>query len=331
MADCPMLVELNVDGSDVHARLPQRFRLAQNVTEVGSDPAHGHALVLPSTPFIHPRHCVVAHTEPGVVTVTPCHPEAETYVNGQRIFETTFLSHGCTVRFGRNHVFRFLDPAQDMRTASSVTLPNPEAYANYAHYPGPNGSGPPRMNGNGNGYRPEVSPMGVQGPAMTPVAGAGGRDNILPAVLEFREETEDAFFDAITIGLDVDPVQFKLAPTYTIYMATRFRASTHYRPELIPEERAIRLTAMLDAVADSIFGTVESNHRDSATLAFWMANSSELLHFLKSDRHITSFSLRAQDILAETVHNAFKFLVRFFQEELELSMPGIGNIQLFVH
>ena len=54
-----------------------------------------------------------------------------------------------------------------------------------------------------------------------------------------------------------------------------------------------------------------------------MANSSELLHFLKSDRHITAFSLRAQDILAETVHNAFKFLVEFFQSELEMCMPGI--------
>ena len=81
-----------------------------------------------------------------------------------------------------------------------------------------------------------------------------GRDNILPAVLEFREDTEDDFFSAITIHLDVNTVQFKLAPTYTIYMATRFRASTHYRPELIPEERAIRLTEMLDAVADCIFG-----------------------------------------------------------------------------
>ena len=48
-----------------------------------------------------------------------------------------------------------------------------------------------------------------------------GRDNILPAVLEFREETEEAFFNAITVSLDVNPVQFKLAPTYTIYMATR--------------------------------------------------------------------------------------------------------------
>ncbi len=150
-----------------------------------------------------------------------------------------------------------------------------------------------------------------------------GRDNILPAVLEFREDTEDSFFNAITLSLEVNAVQFKLAPTYTIYMATRFRASTHYRPELIPEERAVRLTAMLDNVSDMIFATVESSQRDSSSLAFWMANSSELLHFLKSDRHITAFSLRAQDILAETVHNAFKFLVAFFQEELEMAMPAV--------
>ena len=70
-------------------------------------------------------------------------------------------------------------------------------------------------------------------------------------------------------------------------------------------------------------GTVDHAVSDSSTLAFWMANSSELLHFLKSDRHITAFSLRAQDILAETVHNAFKFLVEFFQAELEMCMPGI--------
>ncbi len=30
----------------------------------------------------------------------------------------------------------------------------------------------------------------------------------------------------------------------------RFRASTHYRPELVPEERAVRLTEMLNRVAD---------------------------------------------------------------------------------
>ena len=159
MSDMPILVELDIDGKDIHTRLPQRFRLSQKVFEVGSDPnlaAHsgGHALVLPQTPFMHPRHCVIAHTEPGLITVTPSHPEAEVYVNGQRIAETTFLNQGCTLRFGRNHVFRFLDPAADVRTVSSVTLPpapsvqdlqgGPEG--NYAYYGPPPPQGRP-MNG----------------------------------------------------------------------------------------------------------------------------------------------------------------------------------------
>jgi hypothetical protein len=50
-----------------------------------------------------------------------------------------------------------------------------------------------------------------------------GRDAILPAVLEFREDTESAFFNALTMNLDPTSVNFKLAPTYTLYMATRYR------------------------------------------------------------------------------------------------------------
>jgi len=46
---------------------------------------------------------------------------------------------------------------------------------------------------------------------------------------------------------------------------------------------------------------------DPASLAFWMANSAELLHFLKCDRHISAFSLDAQDILADTVQAAFRY------------------------
>lgn len=53
--------------------------------------------------------------------------------------------------------------------------------------------------------------------------GVAGRDPILPAVLEFREESEDAFLHAITTDLDPTDIQFKLAPTYTLYMAARFR------------------------------------------------------------------------------------------------------------
>lgn len=73
---------------------PQKFAIAANVTEVGTDPAiqggGGQCLLLPPAPFLYPRHCVLAHTE-GIVTLTPSHREAETFVNNQRIFETTIL------------------------------------------------------------------------------------------------------------------------------------------------------------------------------------------------------------------------------------------------
>ena len=50
----------------------------------------GQCMLLPPGPMLFPRHCVLAHTE-GIVTITPSHREAETFVNGQRVFETTIL------------------------------------------------------------------------------------------------------------------------------------------------------------------------------------------------------------------------------------------------
>ncbi len=108
-----------------------------------------------------------------------------------------------------------------------------------------------------------------------------GKDNILPAVLEFREESEEAFFDSITVSLETGRVQFKLAPTYTIYMATRFRASTHYRPELVPEERAVRLTEMLNNVAEKV-----TNKNDISGIFFQGETLKHEKHFA---RHTTAF------------------------------------------
>ena len=116
-------------------------------------------------------------------------------------------------------------PPGDFLHGSSATLPDMRNNSNYVHYP-------PHTHGGGQLQR--------------------GKDAILPAVLEFREETEDAFFNSLTVNLDPASCSFKLAPTYTIYMATRFRASTHYRPELVPEDRAVRLTEMLNRVGDKV-------------------------------------------------------------------------------
>lgn len=58
------------------------------------------------TAGLKPRHCVLAYTN-GIVTLTPSSRDADVYVNGQRIYETTILHHGTIVRFGRTYYFRF--------------------------------------------------------------------------------------------------------------------------------------------------------------------------------------------------------------------------------
>ena len=65
-----------------------------------------------------------------MVTLTPCSPQAETYVNGQRLAETTLLQAGCVVRFGRNpaHQFRFVDPSHEFRTPAASTALNYERF-----------------------------------------------------------------------------------------------------------------------------------------------------------------------------------------------------------
>ncbi|CAK1553482.1 unnamed protein product [Leptosia nina] len=157
-----------------------------------------------------------------------------------------------------------------------------------------------------------------------------GQEAILPAVLEFPEAGQAQFLAAVITRLDPHAPAFKLAPVYTLYLCARYRASTHYRPELTPTERAHKLTAFLHHVATLIHATVQERCSDSAAQAFWMANASELLHFLKCDRHISSFSTQAQELLPTTVQNAFSNLVSCFQEELrvavsELARPGAAD------
>merc|ERR1719411_1221824 len=295
----PFLLELTPDGGD------RIVRLQMSVTEVGTEVGVGGVRL----PGLLPRHCLIAHTE-GAVTVTPCSPQAEVIVNNQRATETTILQHGSVLKLAQT-VWRFLDPAcTENPRHSQATLPNRSIHGSTATLPGQ-----------------EQFHDGMRSTSSNYVSfSAGqnrGKDAILPAVLEFREETERGFFNALTFGLDPSSINFKLAPTYTIYMATRFRASTHYKPELVPEERAVRLTEMLNRLAAMILAVIQQSPapHQAPTLSFWMANASELLHFLKSDRHITAFSLQAQDMLAEAVHEAFKKLVIALQTELEHVLP----------
>ncbi|XP_053670989.1 afadin [Anopheles nili] len=157
--------------------------------------------------------------------------------------------------------------------------------------------------------------------AATSISGEpGGQEPILPAVLEFPEQNQEPFLQSVISELDVNSPNFKLAPVYTLYLCARYRASTHYRPDLQPTERAHKLTVFLHHVANLIQSVVQEQYTDAKILSFWMANSSEFLHFLKSDRHISAFSVQAQEVLAESVQTAFRNLVSIFHVELSQTL-----------
>lgn len=109
----PYLIQLTPDGRELEYK-PKIYYIQSNVTEVGSENSSGsttHFFPL-FAPHILPQHSVIASND-GVVTVTPCSSDAETTVNGARIYETTKLRHGMIVRFGRVHTFRYVDPVRE--------------------------------------------------------------------------------------------------------------------------------------------------------------------------------------------------------------------------
>ncbi|KAK3747774.1 hypothetical protein QZH41_008799 [Actinostola sp. cb2023] len=151
-------------------------------------------------------------------------------------------------------------------------------------------------------------------------------DDKLPATLEFLETGEDAFFAAVVSEVNGQAVHFKLAPTYTLYMCSRYRMSPAYRTELMDHQRGERLGVTLLKIANMARSTIRENAEVPGSLAFWMANCSELLHFIKQDRDMSPYTKdgqpNGQQVLAQSVHQAFRDFVRCVQNELRTVMAA---------
>uniref|UniRef100_A0AAZ3SJ52 Afadin n=1 Tax=Oncorhynchus tshawytscha TaxID=74940 RepID=A0AAZ3SJ52_ONCTS len=236
-------------------------------------------------PGILPHHCKLMHTE-GLVTVTPHSLEAETYVDGQRVTETTVLRSGATLQFGASHVFKFVDPSYD-------------------HSMGKGGPGPMMRGRHKSGSQDSLSP-----------------EVTLPASIEFRDNSEDTFLTAIINYTNSSTVHFKLSPTYVLYMTCRYVMSSHYRPDIGPSERTHKVIAIVNKMVSMMEGVIQKQKNIAGALAFWMANASELLNFIKQDKDLSRITLDAQDVLAHLVQMAFKYLVQCLQSDLSNYMPA---------
>ncbi|XP_028579751.2 afadin isoform X23 [Podarcis muralis] len=342
----PYLVELSPDGSDSRDK-PKLYRLQLSVTEVGTEKFDDNSIQL-FGPGIQPHHCDLTNMD-GVVTVTPRSIDAETYVEGQRISETTMLQSGMKVQFGTSHVFKFVDPIQDhipkgrldaghmvksSRLKAGAVQETTFDLEGDVH----SGTGLPaskstnrldsdRMSASSTAERGMVKPMiRIEQQDYHRQDGrpqdAHGPELILPASIEFRESSEDSFLSAIINYTNSSTVHFKLSPTYVLYMACRYVLSSQYRPDISPAERTHKVIAIVNKMVSMMEGVIQKQKNIAGSLAFWMANASELLNFIKQDRELSRITLDAQDVLAHLVQMAFKYLVHCLQSELNNYMPA---------
>ncbi|XP_040015860.2 afadin isoform X34 [Gasterosteus aculeatus] len=325
----PYLVELSPDGSDSRDK-PKLYRLQQSVTEVGSDCTEDGAIQLLG-PGILPHHCNLMHSE-GMVTVTPHGPDADTFVDGQRLNETTVLRSGSTLQFGSVHVFKFVDPMFDQggkrETAAMMRSRHKSGSVPETTFDlqGDVHSGAPLPTSKSSGEmeRGMVKPMirGEQQDNRSQDASVDRTELILPAGIEFRDNSEDTFLSAIINYTNSSTVHFKLSPTYVLYMACRYVLSPSYRPDMSPSERTHKVIAIVNKMVSMMEGVIQKQKNIAGALAFWMANASELLNFVKQDRDLSRVTLDAQDVLAHLVQMAFKYLVHCLQADLNNYMPA---------
>uniref|UniRef100_A0A8C2DF89 Afadin n=1 Tax=Cyprinus carpio TaxID=7962 RepID=A0A8C2DF89_CYPCA len=334
----PYLVELSPDGSDSRDK-PKLYRLQHSVTEVGSDRSEDGNIQL-FGPGILPHHCDLMH-EDGLVTVTPVSLDAETFVDGQRISDTTLLRSGVTVQFGATHVFKFVDPSYDHSMSrdpgpmmkgrhKSGSVPETtfdlhgDVHSGSA-LPTSKSSGKLEMERSGNSERGLVKPM-IRGEQQDFNKHDGrsqdGPELTLPATIEFRENSEDAFLSAIINYTNSSTVHFKLSPTYVLYMTCRYVMSSQYRPDISPSERTHKVIGIVNKMVSMMEGVIQKQKNIAGALAFWMANASELLNFIKQDKDLSRITLDAQDVLAHLVQMAFKYLVHCLQSDLNNYMPA---------
>ncbi|XP_034819151.2 afadin isoform X17 [Pan paniscus] len=337
------------DGSDSRDK-PKLYRLQLSVTEVGTEKLDDNSIQL-FGPGIQPHHCDLTNMD-GVVTVTPRSMDAETYVEGQRISETTMLQSGMKVQFGASHVFKFVDPSQDHALAKrsvdgGLMVKGPR------HKPGivqettfdlggdihsgtalPTSKSTTRLDSDRVSSASSTAERGMVKPMIrveqqpdyrrqeSRTQDASGPELILPASIEFRESSEDSFLSAIINYTNSSTVHFKLSPTYVLYMACRYVLSNQYRPDISPTERTHKVIAVVNKMVSMMEGVIQKQKNIAGALAFWMANASELLNFIKQDRDLSRITLDAQDVLAHLVQMAFKYLVHCLQSELNNYMPA---------
>uniref|UniRef100_A0A3Q1C9Z1 Afadin, adherens junction formation factor a n=1 Tax=Amphiprion ocellaris TaxID=80972 RepID=A0A3Q1C9Z1_AMPOC len=288
----PYLVELSPDGSDSRDK-PKLYRLQHSITEVGSDCTEDGAIQLLG-PGILPHHCNLMHSE-GMVTVTPHGPDADTFVDGQRVTETTVLRSGSTLQFGSAHVFKFVDPMFDQGGKRE-----PAAMMRSRHK---------------SGSVPETT-FDLHGDVHS---GAALPTSKVTHSLTFVYISEDTFLSAIINYTNSSTVHFKLSPTYVLYMACRYVLSPSYRPDMSPSERTHKVIAIVNKMVSMMEGVIQVSNITFQAF-FWVHFHIEPDFHKNEDEKCVNINMSS---LAESVfiHDLLRFKLPQWTSLLQPQVP----------
>ncbi|KAJ7990781.1 hypothetical protein DPEC_G00290480 [Dallia pectoralis] len=138
--------------------------------------------------------------------------------------------------------------------------------------------------------------------------------------------SEEAFLSAVVNYTNTSTVHFKLSPAYVLYMAGRFvlhrRHSQDTAQGYLPTEHTHTISATVNKMVAMTEEVILKQKSIAGAVAFWMANTSELLNFLKQDGDLSPITLQAQENLAILVKKAYRCLIQCLLTDLMRHMPA---------
>ncbi|XP_026140999.1 afadin-like [Carassius auratus] len=138
----------------------------------------------------------------------------------------------------------------------------------------------------------------------------------LPLSISLKEKDEESFLLAVINDINSSTIHFKLSPAYVFYLVGRFITSHK------PLQSEQKVCGIFDKIVHLIQGVIQKQRNIAVSLAFWMANTSELLNFMRRDRDLCPITLQAQNTLTQLVQQAFRYLSHRLQVDLENQLPA---------
>ncbi|XP_042357059.1 afadin [Plectropomus leopardus] len=143
----------------------------------------------------------------------------------------------------------------------------------------------------------------------------------LPVGIKFCDNAEEAFLSAVINYTNSSTVHFKLSPAYILYAVGRFALQRHYRRGSPPSGLTRSASSITNKMVTMTGEVIQRQQTIAGALTFWMANSSELLNFLKHDKDLSSLTQQSQLDLSHMVHKAYSYLLQCLQNELRKHLP----------